>query len=1373
MMEILIEELRLEGCAAFRVPGRDGIERLVSLVVLLRSAEETWESAAVHLLPTSLREVMHWVDWHAVDGKIDKAKLEVLLRTPEHEEFRHWVRHNRPGFLLSGGAPLLNVDDLHQTLFRFCLQRGCLEQQPDCVVLAHGVALPVHHSADLVVSVFGRGATAADQVLVADAVVPAQDISEVTCTSRIELQWNQSQQLWMGAAVASAACPAGKQPTTALDMPVLVIQHRKSRLQGASAREQAASGEVEPALPSSSTKDGVPTQKLVEAAKLLAFEAKVNAPLFNVLTEEIATGRFREQSWQVYRQCDSGHRGFLAWETGEVQEFVFQVFQRYGLQAPTPELIRSLASSMLCAWSPCLETRGCLDLAESLVRAIFHKRLEAQLPPVPSNPPKPKPPSKQSVSPRSSTGGEQSLAHVPLSKLQLPGFDPKGRLQSGGMPPGIGEHTVLDVLNLFLDGVAEQLEWSNTEKTPTADGSPTMFNGIKVGHDTNSIKDPGDEISARKQVTASGVEPDEVLFCIRTVIQRLLRADWETPTIEPLLNDSSETKDLASGIRAYVLAHWQILRQLWDAKLPLEIALSEARDKSRLSSSRGGRDLNNLAWPEEAMTQRMREELELLDALQGRAAQRRSIAPDAAAEAPRLSRTAGASRHVSLAGGCEFVPVPTASSEASEESSQVSETWEASNPLEFAECWVNDYVPQPLSDRVSYPCGTQFSFQENHKLFFPIALANGRHRQRMMQTISNRGFVEVLLQIFSTCDKTQSGSLGWRKNGIFHFVDAAFKHHALRPPSEEQARKIFMLFDRQRSNSLEARECLCLVDAMLRSICALELPASKPGRRALTLAEQWANSRSAKPMIPASSYPNGVTVDFSDFAPTLAKVAAANAHHWAKAVRAVESGSLAPRALRTYRQHDRNVNGYLEWNTGEVHSFAEAVFQQHVLVPPAEFEVREVFYRFAGEAATRLEARECLCLVDILFRSAFHPSNAPRSTARRSVELELFHDAVLGSAPKIEPPSRELMDGMDPAGVAAGAAMATGSSQSTAEHGTGDTGPTPWTQQSAASTPRTLSAAGGTGCAPTPTSARVIQKDPSVGFAAVQDEAGGNLLPESRHMSRTEDLTSPARLGASACSQMPCSVSAPSATAGYCSLRADSAPQTCRGASSERYLAGRSRLAPPALWIPSKARSTSLGPPGSCSPTATAEEAAWGGAASARSLGRAASARSAGLMESLSSPSFALLQAPSSFCWPLPAIAPVVSGSSYRGRSVSPLSMQPATTPGLCPAPSHVAAPRRRSPSPSYGGCIAEPKAQHRQASPSSLVPPHGPRYHGHMSPGRSRSLNVPVARSPSPIYRFNGGAALPGSWSAASMTVRSGVSGPSSPAPDMRGGRC
>eukprot|EP00971_Amphidinium_carterae_P090064 1782972-Amphidinium_carterae.1 len=149
-----------------------------------------------------------------------------------------------------------------------------------------------------------------------------------------------------------------------------------------------------------------------------------------------------------------------------------------------------------------------------------------------------------------------------------------------------------------------------------------------------------------------------------------------------------------------------------------------------------------------------------------------------------------------------------------------------------------------------------------------------------------------------------------------------------------------------------------MLDAMLRSICAMEMPTVRPGRKAITVAEQWANSRVAKAMAASSTYPNGKLVDFSELAPKMSRVAVANKGSWTKAVRAVESASLAPRALRTYKQRDAESVGYMQWDTGEIAAFVIAVFQQHVLVPPDEKEIRFGLEQLGGPRCRHLDARE-------------------------------------------------------------------------------------------------------------------------------------------------------------------------------------------------------------------------------------------------------------------------------------------------------------------------------------------------------------------------------------------------------------------------------
>jgi len=62
-----------------------------------------------------------------------------------------------------------------------------------------------------------------------------------------------------------------------------------------------------------------------------------------------------------------------------------------------------------------------------------------------------------------------------------------------------------------------------------------------------------------------------------------------------------------------------------------------------------------------------------------------------------------------------------------------------------------------------------------------------------------------------------------------------------------------------------------------------------------------------------------------------------------------------------------------------VREFVAAVFQQHGLSPPTEGQIQTLAMLFSTNSgdSCRIEARDCLCLVDALFRATFQPKNAP------------------------------------------------------------------------------------------------------------------------------------------------------------------------------------------------------------------------------------------------------------------------------------------------------------------------------------------------------------------------------------------------------------
>eukprot|EP00927_Polykrikos_kofoidii_P018314 TRINITY_DN18474_c0_g2_i1.p1 TRINITY_DN18474_c0_g2~~TRINITY_DN18474_c0_g2_i1.p1 ORF type:complete len:1068 (+),score=137.42 TRINITY_DN18474_c0_g2_i1:92-3295(+) len=173
--------------------------------------------------------------------------------------------------------------------------------------------------------------------------------------------------------------------------------------------------------------------------------------------------------------------------------------------------------------------------------------------------------------------------------------------------------------------------------------------------------------------------------------------------------------------------------------------------------------------------------------------------------------------------------------------------------------------------------------------------------------------------------------------------------------------------------------------------------------RPLMLAEHWATTYPALPVTrtPAITYPNGSVVDIHECAHELKAVAAANAQHRARMIPAIESGDLVRRTVGTYTACDRDLNGFLSWNDGEIRDFIAAVFQQHGLTTPSLQQMFQLYQKFDADRNTVLDARECLCLVDALLRAVFflEPQRHPTSPTHSVVP----HASPIYSRPSPQP----------------------------------------------------------------------------------------------------------------------------------------------------------------------------------------------------------------------------------------------------------------------------------------------------------------------------------------------------------------------------------
>lgn len=185
--------------------------------------------------------------------------------------------------------------------------------------------------------------------------------------------------------------------------------------------------------------------------------------------------------------------------------------------------------------------------------------------------------------------------------------------------------------------------------------------------------------------------------------------------------------------------------------------------------------------------------------------------------------------------------------------------------------------------------------------------------------------------------------------------------------------------------------------------CGQKRPVVMQTQPPLALAEHWVASHSPNPVArtPAITYPNGCHINFQELAPTFAPFAAANYTHRPRMIPHIESGDLIRQALETYCACDRNLSGNLNWQNGEIQAFISSMFQQQGLAPPSEPEMYQLAVKFDEDRNGVLDARECVCLVDALFRAMFFAED-PRYSRPPSPPRDL---RLPETANLLQPPS--------------------------------------------------------------------------------------------------------------------------------------------------------------------------------------------------------------------------------------------------------------------------------------------------------------------------------------------------------------------------------
>lgn len=306
--------------------------------------------------------------------------------------------------------------------------------------------------------------------------------------------------------------------------------------------------------------------------------------------------------------------------------------------------------------------------------------------------------------------------------------------------------------------------------------------------------------------------------------------------------------------------------------------------------------------------------------------------------------------------------------------------------------WVSTYTAPALGTTtgITYMGRIPVNFSEVSSSMKPVIQANARHRRRLVDAIESGVFMRKAFQTFNTSDILHSGVLTWSSGEIYEFIVTVFQHNGLTPPTKAQTCPLYALFDVEKRHHLDARECLCLVDALVRAVFVEAPPQDNVVINvglSLPEVEEWLSHYTPPPVGKTNilAYMDGIIVDLADLSYTMLAAASANAPHTARMVDTVESGALVQMAWQTYKRCDTEKRGFLAWNDGAVREFVKAVFDQHGLACPSETQIDQLYTVFDADSNMRLDARECLCLVDALVRGVFHAKvsgTASKSDAR-------------------------------------------------------------------------------------------------------------------------------------------------------------------------------------------------------------------------------------------------------------------------------------------------------------------------------------------------------------------------------------------------------
>jgi hypothetical protein len=270
------------------------------------------------------------------------------------------------------------------------------------------------------------------------------------------------------------------------------------------------------------------------------------------------------------------------------------------------------------------------------------------------------------------------------------------------------------------------------------------------------------------------------------------------------------------------------------------------------------------------------------------------------------------------------------------------------------------------------------------------------------------GHLQLMIrQLFLEIDRDRDGRLEWNNNEIRNFVHELFHRNGILLPNwqEHVWYDMYRRADVNGSYSLELDEAMRFARSCFEAALALVLTGqSENSTDATVMGEWWTKTHMAEPVArQAMTYSSGVVIDFIEHATIFGTVISANSAHRVRMVSLIETGEHLKATMKTYRDCDKDGNGRLTWNNGEIRDFITACFHQHGLYAPSEEQIYGMYVKFDKDKNNALDMRECLEMVDALFRSTFivhEGSSAVHATVQNQPAVTTFARSV---SPIVQP----------------------------------------------------------------------------------------------------------------------------------------------------------------------------------------------------------------------------------------------------------------------------------------------------------------------------------------------------------------------------------